>query len=221
MVQLLSIYIKRGVENSCPRTQHVHATKSPGNLHSTLESLPWSVLEGVTCANTLLPRSVQWKTRKWPSAIFVLWRKYTDFCAQQRRQCRSSGQCCHVQPGMQSTRKPPVQGHSVGSTLRYSKHVGAGQNSIKLPIHSITDYCIIGTYRLSSVLRPSLKPVLPSCSISNEDQIVSLLQCRHFVHVRSILEMIQWNLPKTTACVPVLTDHYREVAALQRLIPMF
>ena len=133
------LYIKRGVENSCPRTQHVHATKSPGNLHSTLESLPWSVLEGVTCANTLLPRSVQWKTRKWLSAIFVLWRKYTDFHAQQRRQCRSSAQCCHVQPGMQITRKPPVQGHSVGSTLRYSKHVGAGQNLIKLPIHSITD----------------------------------------------------------------------------------
>ena len=27
---------------------------------------------------------------------------------------------------------------------------------------------------------------------------------------------VQWNLSKTTACGPVLTDHYREVAALQR-----
>ena len=110
------LYIKRGVENSCPWTQHVHATKSPRHLHSALESLPWSVLKGVTCAIMLLPRSVRRKTRKWPSAISVLWRKYTDFRTQQRRQCRSSGQRCHIQPGMQSTRKPPVQGHSVGST---------------------------------------------------------------------------------------------------------
>ena len=45
----------------------------------------------------------------------------------------------------------------------------------KPPIHAIADYCIIGTYCVSPIFRPSLKPVRLSC-VSNEDQIVSL--CR-------------------------------------------
>ena len=40
-------------------------------------------------------------------------------------------------------------------------------------------------------------------------QMIKMLQC--------ILQMVlQGNLAKIAACGPVLTDHYREVAALQR-----
>ena len=74
------------------RTPRMHATKLPRNLHSTLEHLPWSVLERAMCANTLQPRSARQKTRKRLSAILVLRRKYTDFRAWQRRQCQSGGQ---------------------------------------------------------------------------------------------------------------------------------
>ena len=35
-------------------------------------------------------------------------------------------------------------------------------------------------------------------------------------HAMAILGYIQWNLSKTTTCGPVLTDLYREVAALQQ-----
>ena len=38
------------------------------------------------------------------------------------------------------------------------------------------------------------------------------------VALQWLLARVQWNLSKTAACGPVLTDLYREVAALQRYI---
>ena len=44
-------------------------------------------------------------------------------------------------------------------------------------------------------------------------------QCLH-VHPRALhyYRITPWNLPKTATCGPVLTDLYREVAALQKYV---